>query len=105
MLDCQAEGEILWKRRRLDATLTYSKEETSQQLWLRLVCCVKETKPTQKKHEITCAPKLDPAAGSLTVSSGKAGDSNEAEEFPPCGGIAVRTLRNNFYRRLNNYAV
>lgn len=32
MLDCQVEGEILWKRRRLDATLTYSKEEASQQL-------------------------------------------------------------------------
>lgn len=61
---------------------------------------MKEPKPAQKKHEITCAPKLDPGAGSLTVSSGKAGDSNEAEEFPHCGGAAARTLRNTFLSRV-----
>lgn len=84
------EAETLGNRTQpLDAALTYSKEEASQRLWLRLVYRVKEPKPTHKKHEITCAPKLDPTAGSLPVSSGKAGDSNEAEEFPHCGGTAA----------------
>lgn len=93
------EAETLETRRQhIDAALARSEGEASPQSWSRLARRVEEPKPTHKKHEITCAPKLDPTAGSWQSRLGKQVTPMRLKNFLIVVGRRRRSLRNYFIK-------
>lgn len=83
------EAETLETRRQhVDAALAHSEGEASSVVTEARASCG-GTKADAQETWDHMRTQTWPHCWELTVSSGKAGDSNEAEEFSHCGGAAA----------------